>query len=109
MRLFIGIPLSTTVIEELSIISNRLRSHNDGLRWSSSETWHITLQFLGNTSPDQYQCIATQLRELRSPPIPITLESLGFFDHAGIFFAGVKLTLGLQTLQQGVTTATQLC
>ena len=109
MRLFIGIPLSTTVIEELSIISARLRSHNDGLRWSSPETWHITLQFLGNTSPEQYQCVVPRLRELHSPSIPIALGPIDIFDRAGVLFAGVRLTSGLTAPQQRVTSATKLC
>ena len=45
MRLFAGIPLAAAVIDELSAISIRLRSNDDGLRWSAPESWHITLQF----------------------------------------------------------------
>jgi RNA 2',3'-cyclic 3'-phosphodiesterase len=93
MRLFVGIPLEAKVVEELSAISMRLQSKADGLRWSALESWHITLQFLGNTT--EYECIVTQLRQLREPQVPITLEGLGSFDRAGIFFAGVSLTPGL--------------
>jgi len=107
MRLFVGIPLTSTVIEELSAISMRLQSHADGLRWSAPESWHITLQFLGNTQ--QHECIVIQLRELRLPALRIQLEGLGFFDGAGIFFAGVSLTPELEALQQRVTAATGLC
>jgi RNA 2',3'-cyclic 3'-phosphodiesterase len=107
MRLFVGIPLAAAVIEELSAISMRLQSHADGLRWSVPESWHITLQFLGNTP--QYECIVSGLRDLRSPSVPIQLEGLGFFDRAGVFFAGVNLTPELEALQQRVTAATGLC
>ena len=107
MRLFVGVPLADEVIEELSTISMRLRSSDDGLRWSTPESWHITLQFLGNTP--QYECIVAQLRELRSPAVAIQLEGLGFFERAGIFFAGVRLTPQLATLQENVTAATSLC
>jgi 2'-5' RNA ligase len=107
MRLFVGIPLAAVVMEELSAISMRLQSHADGLRWSAPESWHITLQFLGNTP--QYECIVSRLRELRAPAVPIQLEGLGFFDRAGVFFAGVNLTPELEGLQQRVTAATGLC
>jgi RNA 2',3'-cyclic 3'-phosphodiesterase len=107
MRLFVGIPLAAAVVEELSAISMRLQSQADGLRWSAPESWHITLQFLGNTQ--QYECIVIQLRELRLPALRIQLEGLGFFDRAGIFFAGVSLTPELEALQQRVTAATGLC
>jgi 2'-5' RNA ligase len=109
MRLFAGIPLAAEVIDELSAISMRLQSSGDGLRWSAPESWHITLQFLGNTGPPQYECIVARLRELRSPAVPVQLEALDFFDRAGIFFAGVVLTPQLRSLQQRVIDATGLC
>jgi RNA 2',3'-cyclic 3'-phosphodiesterase len=107
MRLFVGVPLPAEVIGELSAISMRLRSSDDGLRWSTPESWHITLQFLGNTP--EYECTVARLRELRSPAVAIQLEGLGFFERAGIFFAGVRLTPQLATLQEHVTAATGLC
>jgi 2'-5' RNA ligase len=107
MRLFVGIPLAAEVIEQLSAVSMRLHSSEDGLRWSASESWHITLQFLGNTPA--YECIVARLKELRSLPVAVKLEDLGFFERAGVFFAGVGLTPELAALQQLVTAATGLC
>jgi RNA 2',3'-cyclic 3'-phosphodiesterase len=109
MRLFIGIPLAIPAIQELERISLRYRANEDGLRWSTSETWHITLQFLGNTTQTQYECVVARLRKLHSAPVPIQLEKMGFFDRAGIFFAGVALTSELLALQQCVTTASGPC
>jgi 2'-5' RNA ligase len=97
------------VINELSSLSLRLRSSDNGLRWSTPESWHITLQFLGNTSEEQYGCIVGRLRELRFEPIPIRLDSIGFFERAGIFFADVALTPELLSRQQRVVEATSLC
>jgi 2'-5' RNA ligase len=109
MRLFIGIPLSAGVARELSAVSARLHEKDDGLRWSAPESWHVTLQFLGNTSPEQCRCVAESLRGLRSQPVPIQLESLGFFDRAGVFFADVRLTRELSALQRQVLAATAPC
>jgi 2'-5' RNA ligase len=109
MRLFIGIPLGDAVLAELSAIVARFGSTGAGLRWSAPETWHITLQFLGNTIPEQYSCIVARLREIRSPPVPVALEDVGFFDRAGIFFAGAHLTPELVSLQQHVAAATGHC
>lgn len=109
MRLFIAIPLAPTVIEELSAISKRLRSDHDGLRWSSPESWHVTLQFLGKTSPEQYSCLVARLRALHSHRVSMSLEGLGVFDRAGVFFAGVAVTQELLILQQRVTAATAHC
>jgi 2'-5' RNA ligase len=109
MRLFVGIPLAIPVIQELEKISLRYRSDGDGLRWSTPESWHITLQFLGNTSQTQYECVVARLRELHSASLPIQLEEMGFFDRAGIFFADVALSPELLALQQRVTAATDPC
>ena len=109
MRLFIGIPLAAAVIDELRAASARLRSAGDGLRWTAPESWHVTLQFLGNTSPEPYACVVARLRALHVPPVPVCLEKLGCFDRAGILIASVRLTPELLLLQERVTEATQLC
>ncbi|HET9099672.1 MAG TPA: RNA 2',3'-cyclic phosphodiesterase [Acidobacteriaceae bacterium] len=103
MRLFIGIPLAASVIEQLDKVSMRHRAQGDGLRWSTRESWHITLQFLGGASESQYECLVAQLRELHAAPVSIELNELGYFDRAGIFFVGVALTPELLALQQRVT------
>ena len=109
MRLFIGIPLPAPVIEQLEKVSMRYRAEGDGLRWSAPDSWHITLQFLGNTNDAQYDCIVARLRKLHAAPVPVGLEEFGFFDRAGIFFAGVGRTPELLELQQKVTAATLPC
>jgi RNA 2',3'-cyclic 3'-phosphodiesterase len=109
MRLFVGIPLAEAVVEELAKVSLRYRAKDDGLRWSTPESWHITLQFLGNTEQEQYACVVERLRELRFEPVPVRIEELGFFDRAGVFFAGVDLSPELIALQQHITVATSQC
>jgi 2'-5' RNA ligase len=109
MRLFIGIPLAAAVIYELRTASARLRSNADGLRWTAPESWHVTLQFLGNTSPEQYACVVASLRTLHSPPVPVCLEDLDCFERAGVLIARVRLTPELLSLQEHITAATQPC
>jgi 2'-5' RNA ligase len=109
MRLFVAIPLAAVVADELTAITMRLKSRADGLRWQKPESWHITLQFLGNTSREQFECILPRLRELHFPPLPIRIEGLGFFDRAGVFLATVQASPALLQLQQRVTAATEPC
>ena len=109
MRLFVGIPLAAAVIDELSAISARLQSKEDGLRWTAPASWHVTLQFLGNTSEQQYACAVARLHEVRFPRVPIALEGLGFFDRAGVFFAAVRVTPELLLLQEQVAGVTERC
>ena len=109
MRLFIGIPLAAEVIDTLERLSNSLRSAEDHLRWSSPDTWHITLQFLGETSVERYACIVPRLAAVRSAAIPISLEGTGFFDRAGVFFAAIQVSPELQQLEKQVVAATSAC
>ncbi len=109
MRLFIGIPLATAVTEQLARLRARCEHPGDGLRWSSPESWHITLQFLGATTELQYGCLVERLGSVIAPPVPIRIEGLGFFDRAGVFFVGVPVSPALTTLQQNVIIATSHC
>lgn len=109
MRLFVGIALSPDVTDELTRLTARLRRAGDGLRWSSPESWHVTLEFLGAADPDQYECVVARLREIHRPPVPIRLEAPGFFDRSGIFFAGVHSSPELTSLERHVVAATTLC
>ncbi len=109
MRLFVGIPISSVLAAELSQIVSSLQTAEDGLRWSASASWHITLQFLGQTRAEQYGCVVEQLQQVTSQPVPVRPAALGFFDRAGVFFAGVDRTPGLLSLQQAVNERLSHC
>lgn len=109
MRLFVGIPLPAAVEAELSTACRRLRSENNSLRWPAPESWHITLQFLGNATVEQFECLAQRLAEVRSPPVAVRLGGLGVFDRSGVLLAEVEPTAGLVALAQRVTAETAAC
>ncbi len=109
MRLFVGISLADAVHGELAAVVARLRPRAGNLRWTAPESWHITLQFLGEVRPDKYECVAARLGEVRGAPVPVRLEALGTFDRAGIVHAGVEVTEELALLQQRVMASTAQC
>jgi RNA 2',3'-cyclic 3'-phosphodiesterase len=110
LRLFIGIPLAAATTSDLAAAVNRIRSNAaDYLRWSAPESWHITLQFLGSTTQEQYECVTAHLRKLRHPSIQIRLGALGTFDRAGVLFVDIPVTPQLGALQQAVAAATAPC
>ncbi|HWF37565.1 MAG TPA: RNA 2',3'-cyclic phosphodiesterase [Candidatus Acidoferrales bacterium] len=109
MRLFVGIPLATEVIDALQQTTQSLRSPTDHLRWASPETWHITLQFLGETSVEKYGCLAQHLGAIQSAAVPVWLHGTGLFDRAGVFFAGVNVSPELRRLEKLVVAATSPC
>lgn len=109
MRLFVGIPLGASTMDELLAVTSRLRSSGDGLRWTTPESWHITLQFLGNVTQEQAECVVAGLHKLQRPPLSIWLEQLGCFDRTGVFFAGVGVSPELLLLQEQVLATTAHC
>jgi len=109
MRLFVGIPLADAVTRELSDLVARLGSKDDGLRWTAPESWHITLQFLGNATTEQFECLKARLSDVCIAPVPVQLSELGCFDRAGVFFADVEVTPEMSALQQRVVAATSRC
>ena len=109
MRLFVGIPLAPELAEELTRMTTRLRRSDDGLRWSTPESWHITLQFLGSSTRDQYECAVARLHEIHLAQFSIRMDAPGFFDRAGVFFLGVHPSTALTALERHVVAATSLC
>jgi RNA 2',3'-cyclic 3'-phosphodiesterase len=109
MRLFVGIPLAAETKAELSAVVSRLQSRGGAMRWSAPDSWHITLQFLGNAAPEQLQCLTEHLGAVRSAPVSVQIGELGSFDHAGAFFADVKVSPALAALQERVVEATGQC
>ncbi|WP_051978215.1 RNA 2',3'-cyclic phosphodiesterase [Edaphobacter aggregans] len=109
MRLFVGIALAPAVIDELSRMTAKLRHADDGLRWSAPESWHITLQFLGASDRNAYECVIARLGEIHLPPFTVRLDAPGVFERAGVFFVGVHPSPELTALERHVVAATTLC
>ncbi|MFZ1012122.1 MAG: RNA 2',3'-cyclic phosphodiesterase [Terracidiphilus sp.] len=109
MRLFVAVPMPTEIWERLAGLSARLKKTIEGMRWSAPESWHITLQFLGNASPEQLEALQAQLCPVQLPAFSVQLGGLGFFDRAGALIVEVSLSRELASLQEDVTAATAHC
>ena len=112
MRLFIGIALAEEAQAALNAVRERLgrfSSDESELRWPEPESWHVTLQFLGQTSEEQARCVMEELATVRAERVPVRIDGLGFFERAGVFLAGLALTPELLALQQKVVAATRGC
>ncbi len=109
MRLFVGIPLAEAVGSELAAMVAQLKRGDDGLRWSAPESWHITLQFLGNTTEEKYVCVAAALRSVKAAPVTVQITEPGIFERAGVFHVEVALTQPLADLQRRVVAANEAC
>lgn len=109
MRLFAGIALDPALTDALKRLTASLRRADDGLRWSSPESWHITLQFLGSVDQQCYECLLARLHEIHRPPFPIRLGLPDVFERAGVFHISVLPSQNLTALERHVVAATALC
>ncbi len=109
MRLFVGIALEEKMAAQLERACARLRAHGDGLRWSAPESWHITLQFLGEANEEQFGCLLARLAEVRAAVVPVRLGELGIFERPGVLLVKVEATAELVELQRRVVEATGKC
>jgi 2'-5' RNA ligase len=109
MRLFVAIALEPALQAELERTVNRLRARDDGLRWTRPRNWHITLQFLGETSAAVYPLLAARLAQVRDRALPVALDALEIFERSGVAVVCVKLTAELAALQRAVVAATCQC
>ncbi len=112
MRLFVGIPLPDAAAGELAALVRRIQSaivNTAALRWTTPDSWHITLQFLGSATAEQLDCLKSRLAETRTPAVLVKLSELGCFDRAGVLFVDVSVTPQLAALQRSVVASTGSC
>jgi RNA 2',3'-cyclic 3'-phosphodiesterase len=109
MRLFVGLPLASEVSKELSEAVARLKAPRDAMRWTTPESWHITLQFLGNTDQKHCDCVLERLAEIHATPVQVRLGNLVLFDRAGVFVVDVVSSVELVALAERVAAATVRC
>ncbi len=109
MRLFAALPLPPAAHARLERLRLRLSAPGDGLRWSTPEQWHITLQFYGEVSTEQPLCLRESLSEAAAEPAFVALDGLGLFANKGILYAAVATEPSLVLLHARVLASSQLC
>jgi len=91
MRAFVAIDLPPSIQSDLAALQQRLATVLAGaqpgrsVRWIPAANLHLTLRFLGETTPAQHAAVAARLRTLAksSGAFEITVSGLGCFpnDH----------------------------
>lgn len=91
MRLFVAVTPSSEALRDLDDALTSLRAEQvDALRWTSADTWHLTLTFLGEVTEEQRADLEPRLERAARRHRPLML-SLGRGGHFGshVVFAGV--------------------
>jgi 2'-5' RNA ligase len=80
LRTFIAIDLPASLLQELAAIQERLQERlraqelGKAVRWSPAKNLHLTLRFLGDTTPRQREQVTSRLQEVVAKATPFTLS-----------------------------------
>ncbi len=106
MRLFVALDIDSEIRDRVTQFRDEMRKLAPTVRWVGPETFHVTLQFLGETQ--KVAEIKSALSDLTGAPIPLTFRGAGFFptlQRARVFWVGIESGEELQGLVRSVGTA----
>lgn len=111
-RLFIGFPVEVGSSLQASLKRTKIGAQQKGMEvyWIPPANFHVTLCFLGSTSPDKVPALEGLLRHVssESPPIETSLRGMGGFPderHMRVLYVGVRKSRALASLQDRLRSA----
>jgi len=99
MRLFVALDIDSEIRQRITDFRDRFKLLAPEVRWVGSETFHITLQFLGETK--KLDEIRQSLHEVHCAPVVLAFRGAGFFPHPRaprVFWIGIESDKELQSL-----------
>lgn len=104
MRLFLAIDVPDHVKRSLQSIQHS----GLGIRWTTPETIHLTLRFIGEVEPDIKDELLSSLKQVKGQGFEMTIDGLGYFPprkFPKVVWAGVEENENLMELQNDIETA----
>jgi|SRR5271157_852173 len=108
MRLFVALDIDPDIRERITAFRNQMRVLAPAVRWVGPETFHVTLQFLGETK--KLEEIRQALKQVRAESTRIAFRGAGFFPNPKaprVFWVGIEGDESLQTLAEVVANTTR--
>lgn len=111
MRAFLGIALPDGVREKIAAATAQIRGLRAPVAWTASKNLHITLEFLGEISPEQAAAVERSMRAVAAGtgPFSLTAEGGGVFPgtrNPRVLWVGILEPLELvRQLQQNMGNA----
>ena len=107
MRLFVALDIDQQIRDRITQFRDEMRRlAPSGVRWVAPETFHITLQFLGETQ--KVEDIKSALATVHARPVTASFRGAGFFpnpNRARVFWIGIESGANLQHLVAEIGTA----
>jgi 2'-5' RNA ligase len=108
LRLFLAVPLPDDVKALAGAEIERLAQQGWPVRWVQRETAHLTLHFLGETTPERAELLRFALPSVVAAHAPFDLRTAGFgvfpsFRRPRVLWLGLHGPVHrLETVQQGI-------
>lgn len=83
MRLFVAIAVAAEVRETIDRLRAPLMARAPRAHWARPESWHWTLQFLGERPEAAVPALTAALAQVRQPAFTLELRGLGGFPARG--------------------------
>ncbi len=108
MRLFVALDIEPEIRQRIAEFRNQMKAFAPDVRWVGPETFHVTLQFLGETK--KLEEIQTALSRIRGSAIQLTFRNTGFFPNPKsprVFWVGIESDRQLHDLVNSVAAELQ--
>jgi len=108
MRLFVALDIDSDIRKRIAEFREQMRAYAPDVRWVSPETFHVTLQFLGET--DKLDEIRNSLQRVHGAEISLSFRGTGFFPNPmspRVFWVGIESDEKLQQLANSIAGSLQ--
>lgn len=105
VRAFVALELEARLREAMSGLQARLRPRLGGIRFVRPEGIHLTLRFLGDTTPPQVETLRPLLAAAAAacPPVEVPVAGLGTFPERSaprVLWLGLDVPAAVHDLQR---------
>jgi RNA 2',3'-cyclic 3'-phosphodiesterase len=112
VRAFVALEIPLAMRERIGVLAQAWKLALPGLRWLAPDTYHLTLRFLGPSSPEALDVLGALLRPAAAscPGANARVGGLGVFPSsraARVLWLGVSLPPPLVALQAACEAAAQ--
>ena len=113
LRAFIAVEIPLALREAVCAATEPLqKSIGPAVRWVLMENMHLTLKFLGDTSPANVELLSQMLRAEAElfPGFELRLQGLGAFPNPKrprVLYIGIQAPGTLEALQRGIDSASR--